>query len=70
MIHLLMQKQKHSLNNQFQKYRKQVFMKTFEYKMTNLSNLVEKKIKDNKRDVFKELVNFCLRNEQFKKQYD
>lgn len=58
------------INNSFQKYRKQVFLNTFDLAWENLGRLIERKRREQKKEGFTELINYCLRNEQFKRQYE
>lgn len=58
------------LNKKFQKYRKSVFLLNFDLKLASLANLFDGKVLLYKKEGFKEIINFCLRNEQFKKQYE
>lgn len=64
----LKNKQLKLLNKKFNKFRKIVFLIAFDRKLTGLASILQAKVEYNKRDSFKDLINYCIRNDSYKRQ--
>ena len=55
------------LNKKFQKFRKIVFLIAFDRKLSGLASILQLRVQANKREVFKDLINFCIRNDAYRR---
>ena len=58
------------LNKKFQKFRKMAFLSAFDHKIMRLSHILQDKVDRNLKEGFKDLVNYCIRNDPYKKEVE